>query len=77
MLSADAVPHPRALLIGLNVGPNLAVTGSLSAFLWLQTARAAGAQPSIRGYTRLGALVAPAGIAGALLALYLLSPSRV
>lgn len=77
LLSAGAVPHGRALLIGLNVGPNFAVTGSLSAFLWLQTARAAGAQPSIRHFSRLGAVVAPAGIAGALLALYLLSPGRV
>ena len=77
MLSAGSVPHPRALLIGLNIGPNLVVTGSLSAFLWLQAARAAGAKPSIRDYTRLGVLVAPAGIAGALLALYLLAPSRV
>jgi arsenical pump membrane protein len=77
MLSAGTLHHGRALLIGLNVGPNLAVTGSLSAFLWLQTARSAGAQPSIRHYSRLGALVAPAGIAGALVAIYVLAPSRV
>jgi arsenical pump membrane protein len=77
MLSAGPLHHGRALLVGLNVGPNFAVTGSLSAFLWLQTARAAGAEPSIGRYTRLGAWVAPAGIAGALLALYLLSPGRV
>ena len=42
MLSAGPLHHGRALLIGLNVGPNFAVTGSLSAFLWLQTARASG-----------------------------------
>jgi arsenical pump membrane protein len=77
LLSAGTVDHARALLIGLNVGPNLAVTGSLSAFLWLQTARRAGAAPSIARYSKLGALVAPAGMAGALLALYLFAPARL
>jgi arsenical pump membrane protein len=31
LLTPHAPPHPRALLIGLNLGPSLAVTGSLSA----------------------------------------------
>jgi arsenical pump membrane protein len=77
LLSADTPHHARALLIGLNIGPNLAVTGSLSAFLWLQAARNTGARASIGRYSRLGLVVAPAGIAGALLALYVLAPSRV
>ena len=77
MLSAGPLHHGRALLIGLNVGPNFAVTGSLSAFLWLQAAHAAGARPSVKHYTRLGAIVAPAGIAGALLCLYVLAPARL
>jgi arsenical pump membrane protein len=77
LLSAEKLEHGRALLIGLNIGPNLVVTGSLSAFLWLQAARQAGARPSIARYSMLGAVVAPAGIAGALLALFLLAPSRV
>jgi arsenical pump membrane protein len=77
LLSAERLHHGRALLVGLNVGPNLAVTGSLSAFLWLQAARQAGARPSVLRYSKLGVLVAPAGIAGALLALYVLAPSRV
>ena len=76
LLSAEQLHHARALLIGLNVGPNLAVTGSLSAFLWLQAARSAGARPSVAGYTKLGLVVAPAGIVGALLGLYLFAPSR-
>jgi arsenical pump membrane protein len=77
LLSARQVHHGRALLIGLNIGPNLAVTGSLSAFLWLQAARGVGARPSITRYSKLGAVVAPAGIAGALIALYVLAPERV
>jgi arsenical pump membrane protein len=77
LLSAKGVHHGRALLIGLNVGPNFAVTGSLSAFLWLQAARGAGARPSIARFSRLGLIVAPAGMAGALLAIYLLAPGRL
>jgi arsenical pump membrane protein len=77
LLSAGTVHHGRALLIGLNVGPNLAVTGSLSAFLWLQTARASGARPSIRTFSKLGVVVAPAGMIGALVAIYLLAPGRL
>ena len=48
VLLAPSLPtHPRALLLGLNLGPNLAVTGSLSAFLWLRVARRLGARPSV------------------------------
>ncbi len=74
LLSAHAPAHPRALLVGLNLGPNLAATGSLSAFLWWQAARAAGARPSLRRYTQLGLAVAPASIAAALIALRLFAP---
>jgi arsenical pump membrane protein len=66
MLSTHAPAHPRALLVGLDVGPNLAVTGSLSAILWLQVARAAEAEPSVRRYSQLGLVFAPAGVAAAL-----------
>lgn len=70
LLSAQPPPHARALLLGLNVGPNLAVTGSLSALLWWRTARLAGARPSALRYSLLGLATAPAAIAVALLALY-------
>ena len=48
LLSANPPAHSRALLIGLNLGPNLAVTGSLSAVLWLRVARSNDARPSAR-----------------------------
>jgi len=51
--------------------PTLAVTGSLSAFLWLRVARSLGAQPSPLRYTRLGLLVVPVSVAAALAALRL------
>ena len=74
LLSAQPPPHPHALLIGLDLGPNLAVTGSLSAFLWLQSAHAAGANPSIRAYSRLGLALVPPTLIGALGALTLFAP---
>jgi arsenical pump membrane protein len=61
--------HPRALLLGLNLGPNLAVTGSLSAFLWLRVARSVDARPSVLGYSRIGIVAAPVAIAASLAAL--------
>jgi arsenical pump membrane protein len=72
MLSAHLPAHPRALLLGLDLGPNLAVTGSLSAVLWLQVARANDARPSIVRYTLLGLVLVPVS-----LALTLLMPGRL
>ncbi|HEX4521371.1 MAG TPA: SLC13 family permease [Gaiellaceae bacterium] len=62
VFSTHPTPHPDALLLGLDLGPNLAVTGSLSAVLWLQTARTVDAHPSIATYSRLGVLLVPATI---------------
>jgi arsenical pump membrane protein len=61
--------HARALLLGLDLGPNLAVTGSLSALLWLRVARSLNARPSIRTYSRVGLVVVPASLVAALAAL--------
>ena len=68
LFSAQPPAHPSALLVGLDLGPNLAVTGSLSAFLWLRAARALGADASVATYSRLGLLLVPLTIAGALCA---------
>lgn len=69
LLAARAPAHPHALLVGLDLGPNLAVTGALSAVLWLQAARGVGARPSARRYTTVGVLVVPVSMTLALLAL--------
>ena len=71
LLTPEPPRHARALLIGLNLGPNLAVTGSLSAFLWLQAARAVGSRPSVRAYSLYGLAVVPVSVAAALSALAL------
>jgi arsenical pump membrane protein len=66
LLAARTPPHPFALLIGLNLGPNLFVTGSLAWLLWLRAARTAGARPSIAKATRLGAVSVPLSMVAAL-----------
>ena len=65
LLAARQPPHPFALLIGLNVGPNLFVTGSLAWILWLRAARNAGGHPDIRRASILGVASVPLAIAAA------------
>ena len=71
LLSARRPPHPLSLLIGLDLGPNLAVTGSLSAYLWYRAARGVGASPSLVQVTLVGLVLVPLTMAGALGALAL------
>jgi arsenical pump membrane protein len=55
------------LLLGLNVGPNIAVTGSLSALLWWRAALGQGVRPSALSYSRQGVVLSVVAIGGALL----------
>jgi arsenical pump membrane protein len=66
LLSAQRPPHPVALLLGLDLGPNLAVTGALSAVLWWQAARTAGVRPSIVRFSLLGIVLTPLTLAASL-----------
>lgn len=75
LLAARHPPHPYSLLIGLNVGPNLFVTGSLAWFLWLRAARAAGGRPSLATATRFGVVAVPLSMACALAVLPLFGGS--
>jgi arsenical pump membrane protein len=68
LFSAQRPPHPYALLLGLDLGPNLAVTGALSAVLWFQAARSAGVRPSLVRFSLLGVFLVPLTL-GASLAL--------
>jgi arsenical pump membrane protein len=70
LLAARPTQHPFALLVGLNLGPNLFVTGSLAWFLWWRGARTAGANPSLARATRLGV---PAALLSLVLAVALLN----
>jgi arsenical pump membrane protein len=66
LLAARVPPRPVALLVGLNVGPNLFASGSLAWFLWYRAAAAAGSPPSRRVAVRLGLVSAPLAMAAAL-----------
>jgi arsenical pump membrane protein len=68
-LAARAPASPFPLLIGLNLGPNLGVTGSLAWLLWLRSARAAGSRPSVARASALGLAAVPLSILAALAAL--------
>ena len=69
LLSARALPHPFSLLVGLNIGPNLFVTGSLAWLLWWRSARTSGARPSLLAAGRLGLISTPAAIVLAMVVL--------
>ncbi len=69
LLAARPVTHASALLVGLNLGPNLWLYGSLAGVLWFQSARGAGWTPSIRRFSLFGLAMVPATMAAALGAL--------
>ena len=56
----------RALLIGVDIGPNLSVTGSLATILWLLALRREGITISGWTFLKIGALVMTAALAGTL-----------
>ncbi len=69
-LQSTAVPQhlTNATLIAVDLGPNLAVTGSLATLLWLIALRRAGIEVTAWHFLRLGAVVVtPALIAAMLL----------
>jgi arsenical pump membrane protein len=58
--AAQAPDHVRsAMLIGVDLGPNLSVTGSLATILWLTALRREGHGISAWAFLRLGAVVMP------------------
>ena len=67
LLSSGGRLHAQPLLIGLDLGPNLAVTGSLAVLLWWRAARSVGVKPSALSYSRQGLMLAPLAILGAVL----------
>ncbi len=71
LLAARTPDHPFSLIVGLNLGPNLAATGSLAWLLWLRAARSAGARPSLRRASAIGLAAVPLSMAAALACLAL------
>ncbi|HEY4041990.1 MAG TPA: arsenic transporter [Rhodopila sp.] len=58
-LAHVAEPVRAAMLIGVDLGPNLSVTGSLATILWLTALRREGLWVSAWSFLKLGALVMP------------------
>jgi arsenical pump membrane protein len=59
-----------AVLIGVNIGPNLTYAGSLATLLWRRLLRQRGHEPDLGEFTRLGLLTVPAGLCLATVALW-------
>ncbi|MBR1219251.1 arsenic transporter [Bradyrhizobium sp. U87765 SZCCT0131] len=73
--AAQVPPHVTgAILIGVDLGPNLSVTGSLATILWLIALRRENEHVSALEFLRLGIVVMPPALIAALAALILFAP---
>ncbi|MGB3772832.1 MAG: SLC13 family permease [Rhodococcus sp. (in: high G+C Gram-positive bacteria)] len=68
---AAPVPALLAMLIGVNLGPNLTYVGSLAIMLWRRVARARGETPNLRTFTVAGLVTTPVTVVAATVALWL------
>lgn len=60
MAASHAAPNvTAATLIGINLGPNLSVTGSLATVLWLTVLRREGIEVGFWQFLKVGAIVMP------------------
>ena len=59
-----------AVLIGVNIGPNLTYVGSLSNLLWRGVLRRQNVEAPVGEYTRLGVCTVPTALVAAVLALW-------
>lgn len=69
--STGGPPAILAVLLGVNLGPNLTYVGSLATLLWRRVLRAHDADPSLAEFSRLGAVTVPATLVGGVAALWL------
>ncbi len=59
-----------AVLIGVNIGPNLTYVGSLATLLWRRVLRDHATEPSLAGFTRLGLISVPTTVIAATVGLW-------
>lgn len=76
LMCGAAMQHAResgliahALLIGVDLGPNLSVTGSLATILWLIALRRENVEISAREFFKVGVIAMPLALAASLLLL--------
>jgi arsenical pump membrane protein len=70
LVAASGPAAILAVLIGVNIGPNLTYVGSLSNLLWRRVLRRYDVSASIGEYTRLGLCTVPTALVAAVLALW-------
>lgn len=70
LVAASGPAAVLAVLIGVNIGPNLTYVGSLSNLLWHRVLRRHNVATSAAEYTRLGMCTVPACLVAAVLALW-------
>lgn len=71
-LTAGAGPGAvLAVLLGVNIGPNLTYVGSLATLLWRRIVQRHGHRVGLGEFTRLGLLAVPAALVPAVVALWL------
>ncbi len=70
-IPTGAVPQLLALLVGVNIGPNVTYTGSLATLLWRREVRASGVEPPRRAFYRFAFLATPIALLAAVTALWL------
>ena len=59
-----------AVLLGVNIGPNLTYAGSLATLLWRRMVHPHDGEVDLGEFTRLGLLTVPAALVVAVLALW-------
>jgi arsenical pump membrane protein len=59
-----------AVLIGVNIGPNLTYVGSLATLVWRRVLHAHDTEPGLGRFTQLGLLTVPASLTAATVALW-------
>jgi arsenical pump membrane protein len=74
LMSGVAIRHAQdtgivahAILVGVDLGPNLSVTGSLATILWLIALRRENVEITAREFLKFGAIAMPLALAAALL----------
>lgn len=70
VLAGGGLGPVLAMLIGVNIGPNLSYPGSLATLLWRRVVAGVGGVPDLGDFTRLALVTVPAGVALATVALW-------
>ena len=65
LVRAQRLPIVNAMLIGVDLGPNLSVTGSLATILWLVALRRQKIDVGAWHFLKIGALVMPPALLAA------------